>query len=275
MQTGRIVGLAVAAIAIAVPSTTNGAVPKSGAWDSGSRTSPTVAFDVRGRVGERSIRRVSVPLSCRGEHSPTGWATGGSAFGVHAEGRFRLIGNSFVVTGRFVRPGRARVVVRSDDGSCTGVRRYVVHHRPLRTPVRSGRFVALVGNGTARAFLEVSAFGRVVRVTYLEGSVDATCTDGSRRPLPLVAPEDLVLAGPIKPNGRFDVPDLRGSTLELSGSFDGGAVAALVDLSGMLPDGMRCQARGVPLVGSLAFPIRSDSTTTIPGPPAVPRIPSP
>ena len=133
--------------------------------------------------------------------------------------------------------------------------RYVVRHKPHRVRVRDGRFLALVGGGAARAELQVSAFGRMVFVTFLEGPVAATCSDGSQRQLALASPDDLILAAPIRPTGRFEIARAgAGSRIRMSGSFDGGSVAALVDLSNVLPGGSTCRARWATLVGSLAFP---------------------
>src|SRR4051794_10706319 len=58
---------------LAAAASAEAAVPKLGAWESGSRANPRVAFEVRGSSDSRTVRRVSVPLTCKG--TPVGWAS--------------------------------------------------------------------------------------------------------------------------------------------------------------------------------------------------------
>jgi hypothetical protein len=230
------------------------AVPHTGSWDSGGRSRPTVGFEVRGPAARRTVGQVSVPITCRGERWPRGWAATEWIARVGASGRFTVYSTlGFEVRGRFVTRDRAVVAVLDHDEGCRGRRRYVVRRTRPRVPVRSGRFLALVG-GSAVAQLEVGAFGRMVRIGYLDGSVPATCSDGSQRPLDLGSLDYLWLAAPIRPGGRFDLPGAGGSSVAVHGTFDHGSVAAFLDVSEVLEDGMDCEASGVALVGSLAFP---------------------
>jgi hypothetical protein len=71
--TGGLVSCMVAATLAAAPGTTQAAVPKTGAWESGSRSEPRVSFDVRGPALTRTVRRVSFPIACKDNPSPVGW----------------------------------------------------------------------------------------------------------------------------------------------------------------------------------------------------------
>jgi hypothetical protein len=189
---------------------------------------------------------------------------------MRAGGWFTAYGFESVIRGRFTAKDRAEVTVRvSGHGDCKHTRRYVVLHRGRRIAVRTGRYLSLV-RGAAAVGLETDAFGRMVRVVHMDGSIASRCSDGSQRPLTLAGPEDLVLAAPIRPSGRFDISAAAGSSIKIAGTFDGGSVAAVVDLSVVLPDGTRCTALGQPLVGSLAFPhAGGGESTTFPGPPVI------
>jgi hypothetical protein len=104
----------------------------------------------------------------------------------------------------------------------------------------------------------------------MDGSIPSRCSDGSLRPLTLAGPESLVLAAPIRPSGRFDISAVAGSSIRIAGTFDGGSVAAAVELSVVLSDGARCIAPMQPLVGSLAFPLANVGESAVfPGPPAI------
>jgi hypothetical protein len=248
-----LLGALVAAALAAAPAAA-AAVPRTGSWDSGGRSEPTVSFEVRGPGARRTVRRVSVPITCRGEREPRGWAPTAWIARVGASGRFTVYSTlGFEARGRFTTPGRAEVTVINDDGGCRDSRHYVVRHTVPRVAVRTGRFLALV-EGAAVAQLEVSAFGRMVRIGYLDGSVTADCSDGAQRPLDLSSLDYDWLGAPIRPGGRFDLPGAGGSGIDIHGSFDHGSVAGFLDVSDELPDGTSCQASGVTLVGSLAFP---------------------
>jgi hypothetical protein len=157
----------------------------------------------------------------------------------------------------------------SSPGDCKYTRRYVVRHRGRRIAVRTGRYLALV-SGAARVGLETDAFGRMVRVEYMDGSIPSRCSDGSQRPLALTGPDDIVLAAAIRPNGRFDISAAAGSSIKIAGTFDGGSVAAIVDLSVVLPDGTPCTAPTQTLVGALAFQESSaGESATFPSPPVI------
>ncbi len=237
--------------------TAQAAVPGVGAWESGSRSAPRVAFDVQGPARSRTVLRVSFPLTCKGSASPIGWGST-DLVRVHRDGTFTAYDFGSVIRGRFTATDRAAVTVRASDGSeCRDMRRYVVIRRGRRIAVRTGRFLSLVGGG-AVVGLEASAFGRMVHVEFMEGSLPAACTDGSQRSLPLAGPDEYLLAAPIRPTGRFDISAAAGSSITIAGTFDGGSVAAFVHLSVVLPGGVRCTARAQPLVGSLAFPFASD-----------------
>jgi hypothetical protein len=247
----------VLAFLAAVPSAAGAVAPRRGFWDSGGRSLPSVIFEVRGPAGRRTVSRVSVPLACRGE--PVGWGASEATARVRSGGRFTLDDpGPFVVRGRFTGRGRAEVTVENLEEGCNGSVRYVVRHARRRVPVRTGRFLALLAGGAATAELEVSAFGRMVEIGYLDGSVAATCSDGSQRPLEIRFVDYLGLAAPIRPGGRFDLPGgAAGSSGGIRGSFDHGAVAAHFDMSDVLPDGTSCRARAVTLVGSLGYPFAS------------------
>jgi hypothetical protein len=246
---GRWVLTVVALLAVAPAAA---AAPRVGAWESGGRFEPRVAFDVRGAPGRRTVRRVSVPLTCRGERSTVGWATTDFAAPVRG-GRFTAYGDAFVLRGRFLSGSRASVAVHTRDGPCHDVRRYVAGSRGRRIGVRTGRYLSLVGGG-AEVYLMVTAFGRMIEVEFLRGSADFTCSDGTLQSLPLGGPEDLVLAAPVGPRGGFHIAGGFDSTIDIYGSVQGGSVAAFADVTRLLPDGTDCHARGLTLVGSLAFP---------------------
>jgi hypothetical protein len=255
----RAVGIAgVAALLITAPGTAHAAAPLAGVWESESRSQPRVAFDVRGPARSRAVMRVSFPLTCKGEPSAVGWGTT-TLVRVADGGRFTAYDFGSVLRGRFTAPNRAEVTVHADNGgNCRDTRRYVVVHRGPRVAVPSGRYLSLVGGG-AEMELETSAFGRMVRVEYIDGSMATDCSDGSQRSLRLAAPDGFALAAPIRLNGRFDISAAAGSSIAIAGSFREGSVAALVDFSVVLPSGVRCKARTQPLVGSLAFPLPTGS----------------
>jgi hypothetical protein len=244
-------------------------VPKVGAWESGSRFEPRVSFDVGGPARARTVRRVSFPIACKDNASSVGWGAT-SIVRMRAGGRFTAYDFNSVIRGRFTANDRAAVTVRASAlGNCNDTRRYVVHHRGRRIAVRTGRYLSLVGAAAALG-LETDAFGRMVYVEYMDGSIPSRCSDGSQRPLTLAGPEDLVLAAPIRPSGRFDISAAAGSDIRIAGTFDGGSVAAAVELSAVLPDGARCTAPTQPLVGSLAFPLASTGqSATFPAPPVI------
>src|SRR4051812_9783082 len=103
---GYVVSCVIAAMLAATPSA-QGAVPKLGAWESGSRTYPRVAFEVRGSAGSRTVRRVSVPLTCKGIW--LGWASDTRVARVRSGGRFTAHAWDSVLRGRFTATGRAEV----------------------------------------------------------------------------------------------------------------------------------------------------------------------
>jgi hypothetical protein len=264
----------VLAVMLAAAASAQAAVPKLGAWESGSHTYPRVAFEVRGSAGSRTVRRVSVPLTCEG--IPIGWASDTRVARVHRGGRFRAQAFGSVLRGRFTATGRAEVSVHSSGRpGCGETQRYVVRQRGRRVAVRTGSFPSLVNGGGTVGFA-TDAFGRMVRVDYLEGSIPAGCSDGSQRPLTLAGPEHYLLTAPIRPNGRFDIAAAAGSSIKIAGTFDGGSVAAFVDLSVVLPDGTRCTAFTQPLVGALAFPeTTSGQSESFPGAPVIIPPPQP
>jgi hypothetical protein len=111
--------------------------------------------------------------------------------------------------------------------------------------------------GAAEVGLDVDSFGRMVRVEFMNGSIPASCSDGSQRPLPLAGPEGFVLAAPIRWTGGFTISAAAGSSIRIAGTFAGGSVAAFLNLSVLLPDGTQCTGPAQPLVGSLLYPIAS------------------
>jgi hypothetical protein len=267
---GGLVNCIVAATLAAAPSMAHAAAPRVGAWQSASRSNPRMSFDVRGPARARVVRRVSFPIVCNGDPSPVGWGAT-TVVRMRANGRFTASDGDFVVRGDFTAKDRAQVIVRSSDGgNCKGTRRYRVVHRGRRIAVRTGRYVSLV-TGAASVGLETDAFGRMVRVEYMEGSVPSRCSDGSQRALTIAGPEDSILAAPIRPSGRFDISAAAaGSDIDIAGTFDRGSVAATVDLSAVLPDGTRCTSPTRALVGSLAFPeASSGQSQTFPTPPVI------
>ena len=236
------------------------AVPEPGDWDSRSPFPPvagtraTVNFEVDGAPSRRVVRRVAAPPWCRAEPSATGYfSADGAAARVRADGRFAIPGGGFVLHGRFVTASRAEVRVRTEDGGCRGTRRYVLRHIPPRVPVRTGRYVTLAAGGAELFELEVDVFGREVMVEYLRGSVTAACSDGTERPLSLLSADSLIVA-PIGPAGRFEAVGSQPTSVRISGTFSDGSVAALFSAAGVQPDGVSCRARGIPVVGALAFP---------------------
>jgi|tagenome__1003787_1003787.scaffolds.fasta_scaffold20628058_1 hypothetical protein len=269
----RMLGCLVAAF-FAAPGMAAGAQPKPGAWQSGGNAEPRVAFDVSGGGAHRRVLRVTVPLTCRRRAEPYGWSSSDPVARVRVGGRFTAYGFDFALRGRLVTRERAEVAVREDDGGCHDRRRYAVNRYGGRVSVGTGRYLAVVG-GAAGADLQVNAFGRMVTATFLEGSVTAACSDGSQRPLALAGPDDLILAAPIRPTGRFDMTAASGgASISVDGTFTHGSVAALVFVTDVLADGTRCQARGVRLVRSIAFPESSGGWQFVmPGPP-VQRLPS-
>ena len=263
----------VVATLAAAPGTARAAVPKLGAWESGRRSEPRVSFDVRGPARARTVRRVSFPIMCNDDPSPVGWGDT-TIVRMRAGGRFTAYDFGSVIRGRFTAKNRAEVTVRASGlGDCKGTRRYVVLRRGRRIAVRTGHYVSLV-SGAAAVGLETNAFGRMVFVHYMDGSIPSRCSDGSQRPLTLAGPDDLVLAAPIRPSGQFDISVAAGSSIDIAGTFSGGSVAASVDLSVVLPDGTVCTALAQPLVGSLAFPEASAGEgATFPPSPVIIRHP--
>jgi hypothetical protein len=172
---------------------------------------------------------------------------------VGPNGRIRITRGDFTLRLRFVTPTRAEAALRIHS-TCTGNRHYVVRHTRPRIPVRTGRWVALVQGATATLEFEVRSFGRTADAQYLTGSVPATCSDGSARSLPLMESFFLIIA-PIRPGGRFNASGAGGNeSVEVSGTFDHGSVAALLDVSESFPDGTTCRARGLYVLGAPAFP---------------------
>jgi hypothetical protein len=196
-----------------------------------------------------------VPLTCQGELSTVGWATTGFVARVR-RGRFTAYGDAFVLRGRFRSGHRASVAVRTRDGQCDDVRSYTARSRGGRVAVRTGRYLSLVGGGAddGAVYLMVTAFGRMIEVEFLKGSAVFTCSDGTLQSLALGSPEDVVLAAPVGPGGGFHIAGGSDSTIDIYGSVQGGSVAAFADVTRLLPDGTDCRARGLTLVGSLAFP---------------------
>jgi hypothetical protein len=266
--------IAVVAATLAMAGAAQAAVPRAGAWESGSRSEPRVSFDVRGPARSRTVQRVSFPITCKGTPSAVGWG-GTDRVRMRHGGRFTTYGGGAVIRGRFTAKNRASVTVRVSDGAgCRDTQRYLIVHRGRRIAVRTGRYVSLVRGG-ATVNLETTAFGRMVDVEYMDGSIAAGCSDGSQRSLPLAGPDGYVLSAPIRPSGRFDISAAGGPSITIAGTFDGGSVAALVDLSVVLPGGPQCTARPQPLVGSLAFPFSSGGESEIsPFPPVIGSTPS-
>ena len=248
------------AAVLATAPAAHAATPTPGDWDSRSPFPPiastlaTVNFEVTGPPSRRIVRRVAAPPWCRADPASTAsWSAGPAVASVRVDGRFAILGGGFALRGRFVTPIRADVRVRTEDGDCKGTRDYVVRHGRPRVPVRTGRYLTLTSGGTELFELEVDVFGREVMVEYLEGSVTATCSDGSQRPLSLLG-ADVLISGPIGPAGRFEAVGTQPPIVHISGTFDHGSVAALLTVTGVQPDGVSCRARGIPVVGALAFP---------------------
>ena len=248
------------AAVLATAPAAHAAAPKPGDWDSRNPLPPvastlaTVNFEVTGPPSRRIVRRVAAPAWCTADPASTGYLSAGAATArVRADGRFAIAGGGVVLRGRFVTPSRADVRVRTENGDCKGLRHYVVRHIRPRVPVSTGRYVTLASGGTELFELEVDVFGREVMVEYLMGSVPATCSDGSQRSLSLLA-ADVLAPAPIGPAGRFEAVGTRSPSVHISGTFDHGSVAALLTVAGVQPDGVRCRARGIPVVGALAFP---------------------
>jgi hypothetical protein len=254
-----LVGCLLAAALVAAPGAAHAAVPRTGAWESAGNSLPRVSFDVvRGAAGGRIVQLVSFPIVCAGDPPTDGWLSIDTFVRVPRDGRFAIDGGEWRLRGRFTARDRADVVVHDTTGDfCAGTRRFAVRALGRRIPVRTGRYLSLVGE-SAQMGLDVSAFGRQVIVELIQGTVPSHCTDGSQPPLTLAGPPDYALDAPIRPSGRFDdVWAAAGVRIAISGSFDRGAVAAFVDLSVTRPDGVRCTAVTQPLVGALAFPISS------------------
>ena len=267
---------AMTATLFAVPGTARAAVPRVGVWESASRSEPRVAFDVRGPARARIVQRVSFPLTCRGSQSAVGWGAT-SRVRMRAGGQFTAYNFGSVIRGRFTATNRAEVIVRSDDGGdCRDTRRYLVVHRGRQVGVPAGRYLSLAGGG-AEVGLETTAFGRMVDVEFMDGSMPADCADGSRRSVPLAGPDGYALTAPIALNGRFEITaTASGSSITIGGSFDGGSVAAFVFLSIVLADGTHCTALPQPLVGALAFPLPTGvgEGAFSPSPPVIPIHPA-
>jgi hypothetical protein len=274
IETGRfghlviLASCVVAATLAAAPGIAQAAVPELGEWQSGSVTAPRVGFEVRGPARARTVQRVSFPIFCQRGPSPDGWGTTTFAR-TRAGERFTASVSDTVIRGRFTTRNRAVVTVRTSATDCQDSRRFVVLHRGRRTVVRTGRFLSLLSDGASMG-LETEAFGRIVMVEYTEGSLPSRCSDGSQRPLRLAGPAEQALAAPISPSGRFRISARGGPDISIQGSFDGGSVAAFVDLSVVLPDGTSCTAATQALVGSLAFPLSdAGQSETFPAPPGI------
>jgi hypothetical protein len=261
----------VSCLVAAAPGAARAVVPKVGAWESGSRSEPRVSFDVRGPARSRTVVRVSFPITCKGTPSAVGWGST-DIVRVGGGGRFTAYAFDTVIRGRFTTKNQAEVTVRAVGlFDCKDTRRYVVLRRGRRIPVRTGSYLSLVG-GVAAVGLEIDAFGRMVRIEYTDGSIPGGCSDGSQRPLTLAGPDDLILAAPIRSDGRFEISAAAGTSIRIAGAFDGGSLAAYVDLSVVLPDGTRCTAATQPLVGSLASPLESGGESeNYPSPPVILR----
>jgi hypothetical protein len=257
-RTALIAGCLIGALSATAPAA-RAAVPRAGAWDSRDPIPPiagrvaTVTFDVRGPTSRRIVQRVAVPGWCPADPEPTGVVFDDVFARVRADGRFATAGDGFVLRGRFVAPDRAQVRVHTDLGECTGTRRYLVRRIRPRVPARTGRYLALVSGGTVTLEFEVDAFGREVMVEFLRGSVTASCSDGTQRALSVVGRDPLINA-PIGPAGRFEATATAPPSVGLSGTFDHGSVAALLNVADVMPDGVSCRARGIPVVGALAYP---------------------
>lgn len=260
MATRNAFTLGCLAAVLSIAPAAHAAAPRPGDWDSRSPFPPvastlaTVNFEVTGPPSRRVVRRVAAPPWCKADPASTGyWSAGPAAARVRADGRFAIPGDGFALRGRFVTPSRAGVRVRTEDGDCHGTRHYVVRHIRPRVPVRTGRYLTLASGGTELFELEVDVFGREVMVEYLKGSVTAACSDGSQRSLSLLT-ADTLINGPIGPAGRFEAVGTQPPIVHISGTFDHGSVAALLTVADVQPDGVSCRARGIPVVGALAFP---------------------
>lgn len=222
-----------------------------------------MAFAVVGPAPRRVVLRVSVPLTCDDEVVGWGWTT--FRFRVSRGGRFAAFGLDFRLRGRFVTRERAAISVRMTDRNCRGTRSYVVFRDPRRVRVRVGRYLALLGAGSpvgsvaggqgAAVHFGINAYGRMAWIDFLDGSVPAQCADGSRRLMPLTAPEDTVIAGPIRPGGRVDLAAAAGGTsVRVFATVDATALAGFAYFTAVMPDGISCTARGPTMVGALGFP---------------------
>jgi hypothetical protein len=263
-----VIGVLAAVLFAACGTARAAAVPLPGVWESTGTTEPRVGFAVAGPARSRFVLHVSFRLTCKGQ--TVGWASTDWVRTRHGR-RFTATDGASSVRGRFTADNRAQVTVRSHGGDgCRDTRRYlVIHHRhPVAVP--TGRFLSLVGGGAAVG-LETTVYGRMVDVEFMDGTMPADCADGSQRSLPLAGPAGYVLAAPVRLNGRFDIAASAGSTtIAISGSFDGGSVAAFVQLTVTLPGGLRCTARAQPLVGSLAYPLPTGAETITPSDPVIP-----
>jgi hypothetical protein len=263
MRVRWLIGCAVAVLVVVMPDTAQGATPNRGAWESRGNVDPRVAFEVAGPSRRRAVLRVSVPLRCRGELVGWGWTA--LRVPVRLGGRFTGFGFDFDLRARFVTRNRAEIRVRMTDRNCRETRSYVAFRHASRVRVRVGRYLALLGAGEpvgqvaggqgAAVYLDVDAFGRMLWIEFLEGAVPAACDDGSRRLMPLTAPEDTVLAAPIRPGGRFEIAGAAGATsVRIFGTATDASLAAFAYFTAVMPDGVRCRARGLTMVGALNFP---------------------
>jgi hypothetical protein len=273
-----LVACVVAVLVVMAPDTAQGATPNRGAWESGGNAEPRVAFDVRGPARRRLVLRVSVPITCRGEPATLGWAWTDSRSRLRRGGRFAASGLDYALRGRFVTRNRAEVSVRMTDPQCKDTRHYVVLRHRRRVRVREGEYLALVGagltpgplgGGIGAIHLRATAFGRMLRIDFFEGSVAGTCADGTQRLMPLTAPEgDADLSAPIRPSGQFDIAQAdESATIDIAGTADGTSIAANANFTAVLPDGTSCEARGLALVGALEFPSPTGGeASSFPGP---------
>jgi hypothetical protein len=133
----------VLAASLATATGAHAAVPKTGSWNSGSHTEPTVSFEVRGPASRRTIHRVSLPKQCKGDAEPTGEISFNLNGRMGPSGRIRITGGEFALRLHFVTPTRAEAALRMHS-ICNGNWHYVVRHSRPRVPVRTGRWLALV-----------------------------------------------------------------------------------------------------------------------------------
>src|SRR4051794_12305888 len=102
---------------LAIAGTAQAAVPRAGAWQSGSTSweQPHVSFGVVRPPGKWNVLRVSFPSICDDSLVPRGW-TSTTFVRALPGGRFTTYGFGAVVRGRFVTAKRAVVTVRPAAG---------------------------------------------------------------------------------------------------------------------------------------------------------------